>query len=161
MTWSKTFFEVFCEELERDKQKDETTLKWKLIFFLPLFFFLLFSYIHVSLFFFFRCRVSPTVNSSFFLCLFLGTSSNRFLFSGFSRGQSTNKIVMRFLSFFWRPFHVPICAGMGKAVYSLHHRNVCLLGDLSTCLIFPLGRFYFPAVSYHVGFLASRHSAFK
>ena len=42
-----------------------------------------------------------------------------------------NKIVTQFLSFFWRHFNLPIWADLGKGIYSLHHRHVCLLGDLS------------------------------
>ena len=61
-----------------------------------LFSFLFFFFLYTSLFaFFFWCRVLPTVKFYFVL----GTSSNHFLFSGSSHGQSTNKIVTQFLSF--------------------------------------------------------------
>ena len=68
----------------------------------------------------------PLISLSFFL----STSSNHFVFSSSSRGQSTNKVDTWFLAFFWRPFNLPIWAGLWGAVYSLHHRQVCLLGDL-------------------------------
>ena len=81
------------------------------------------------------CRVWPTVNFSsflsFFLSFFPGTSSNLFLFFGFSHYQSTTKIVTWFLSFFWRPFNLPTWVYQGKTVYSSHHRHVRLLSDLS------------------------------
>ena len=95
------------------------------------FFSLFLLFLYVSLVFYSWCRVSPTVNFSFFLSFFLGISLNRFLFSGFFRGQSTNKIVTRFLSFFWRPFNLPVWTCLGKTVYSLHHRQAHLLRDLS------------------------------
>ena len=73
----------------------------------------------------------PIVNFSLFLCFFLGTSSNNFLFSVFLE-VNRQKIVTRLLSSFWQPFYHAIWASLGKTVYSLHHRHVCLLRDLST-----------------------------
>ena len=79
------------------------------------------------IFFFFNCRVHrPLISLSFFL----STSSNRFLFPGFSRGQSTNKIVTPFLAIYWQPFNLPIWPGPWMTTYSLHHRHVCQLWDL-------------------------------
>ena len=81
-------------------------------------------------FFFPGVTFQPLISLSFFLSFFLDTSSNHFLFSGFSRGQSMNRIVTWFLSFFWCPFNLPIWAGLGKTVYSLHLIHICLLWDL-------------------------------
>ena len=83
----------------------------------------------ILIIFFSWCRISPTINFSHFLSI-LGTSSNHFLFSGFSDCRSTKKIVILF--FFSQPFNLPIWAALGKTIYSLHHRHVCLLRDLLT-----------------------------
>ena len=113
-------------------KKVKTTLKWKLSYLLAPFPYL-FLYIYVSLFISFSGVAfhRPLISLSLFLSFFLGTSSNRFLFSGFSRCQSTNKIVTRFLSFFLRPFNLPIQVSVGKAVLPLCITDTShLLGDL-------------------------------
>ena len=128
--------------------------------------------VSLSLFSFFWCRVSPTVNFSFFF--FSGVAFHRPLISlsfFFSEYIFKSFLVLRFFSlsideknsyafliFFWRHFDLPIWAGRVKTVYSLHHRHVCLLRDLSVNWLFcffPLCRFDLPTASYLVCFLAN------
>ena len=141
----------------------------------------IYIYIYIFFFlslFFFWCRISPTDNFSLFffssgvmfhrqlfsLSFFHGTSSNHFLFSGFSHGQSMNKIVMHFLSFsgiFFLSSHMSWPEEDSLLFAPQTHQSV--MGSLSqlTCQIFPLCRFDLPTASYHMGFLANKHSAFK
>ena len=121
----------------------------------------LFCYLHIYIYL--CCGVSH-----FFLCFFLffflsGYILRSFFVLWFLSLSINEQNSDAFLIFFWRHFNLLIRAGLGRTVDSLHHRHVCLLQDLlSTDLCdFPLCRLDLPADSYHVGFLANRHSAFK
>ena len=93
--------------------------------------------------------------SSFFLCT---SSSNRFLFFDFSRCQSTNKIVMHFLSFSGGILIFPYELTRGRQFTPCTtDTSVCYgiswltdLSDFSFLQIQP------STASYHVGFLANR-----
>ena len=127
------------------KAKSKTTLKWKLIILLSLSHH--FYLIHICLFSGVVLHWPLIFLPSFFLFLASRFTDHYFLlffflsfwvllqiisYSVSSRGQSLNKIVTRFLSFFWRHFNPPIWAGLRKTVYSVHYRHVCLFGDLLT-----------------------------
>ena len=81
----------------------------------------------------------------------MSTSSNRFLFFDSSRGQLTNKIITQLLSFSWWLFNLPIWPGLGKAVYSLHHRYFHLLGDLLANWLVSCGVLGLLAFSLQIG----------
>ena len=129
-------------------------------------FLLFFLYIFVSLFLFFWCCVSPTVNSTFFLSFFLSFCVHLRIISGslvfFVVSQRTKQSGYSYLfsgDILISPYEL---AWEDSLCFASQTRLPVrgFLGQL-TYLIFPLYRFDLPAASYHVGFLANWHSAFK
>ena len=126
--------------------------------------FLYFLYIYVSLFFFFFGVAfhRPLISLSFFLSCFLSGYIFRsflilWLFSWSVDEQNSHAVLMLFLLAFYYEL-----AWEDRLLFASQARLPVWgsLGQL-TCLIFPFCRFDLPADSYHVGFLANRHSAFK